>query len=59
MKYSNLRFFNGVEHELNLEYDSTAERWSGTIHLPEVSSGLYESFSLLILEEYNTQHERK
>ena len=52
MKYSNLKFFNGFENELNLSYDTNTEMWSGTVHLPEVSAGLYESFSLFILEEF-------
>lgn len=50
-KYSYLRFFNGVENELNLDYDVTAEKWSGVAYLPEVSTGLYETFNLFILEE--------
>ncbi len=50
-KYSYLRFFNGVENELNLDYDTTNERWSGVVYLPEVSVGLYETFNLFILEE--------
>jgi len=50
-KYSHLRFFNGVENELNLNYDSTNEKWRGTVYLPEVSVGLYETFNLFILEE--------
>ena len=50
-RYSKLRFFNGVENELNLNYNSTDERWSGRVFLPEVSVGLYESFNLFIIEE--------
>lgn len=50
-KYSGLRFFNGVENELNLKYDGTSEKWSGTVYLPEVSTGLYETFNLFIVEE--------
>ena len=50
-KYSYLRFFNGVENELNLNYDSTNEKWSGVVYLPEVSVGLYETLNLFILEE--------
>ena len=51
-RYSGLRFFNGVENELNLKYDSTNEKWSGTAFLPEVSTGLYETFNLFIIEEF-------
>tara|TARA_B100001093_G_scaffold379307_1_gene364676 strand:+ start:13873 stop:16620 length:2748 start_codon:yes stop_codon:yes gene_type:complete len=50
-KYSYLRFFNGVENELNLDYDATNEKWNGVVYLPEVSVGLYETFNLFILEE--------
>ena len=52
-RYSGLRFFNGVENELNLTYDSTNEKWSGTVFLPEVSTGLYETFNLFIIEQSN------
>ena len=50
-KYSYLRFFNGFENELNLTYDYDSEKWSGAVYLPEVSTGLYETFNLFILEE--------
>ena len=52
MRYSNLKFFNGVENELNLSYDEVTQKWSGSVHIPEVSSGLYESVNLFILEEF-------
>ena len=52
MRYSNLKFFNGVENELNLTYDEVTQKWSGSVHIPEVSSGLYESVNLFILEEF-------
>ena len=48
--FQNLRFFNGTENELNLLYNED-NYWEGTVHLPEVSVGLYESFNLFILEE--------
>jgi len=51
-RYTGLRFFNGTDNELNLAYDSTDERWSGRVFLPEVSTGLYESFNLFIVEEF-------
>jgi hypothetical protein len=50
-KYSNLRFFNGVSHELNFNYDSTTEKWDGIIFVPKVSVGLYETVNLFVLEE--------
>ena len=49
--YKHLRFFNGTQNELNLEWDDFNEYWSGTIHLPEVSTGLYETVNIFILEE--------
>jgi len=55
MRYSGLRFFNGTNYEVQLEYDSTSEVFEGYIHMDEVSTGLYESVSLFILEEaYNS-----
>ena len=56
MKYSNLKFFNGFENELNLIYDSNTEMWSGTVHLPEVSAGLYESLVFLYLKNLKMLH---
>ena len=51
MRYNGLRFFNGVNHEVQLEYDATGEFFEGHIHMNEVSTGLYETVSLFILEE--------
>ena len=48
--YSNLRFFRGLEYDLNFE-QNTDGVFQGIIHLPEVSSGLYETANLFILEE--------
>ena len=49
-EYKNLRFFNGTRNELNLDLDEDGI-WRGTIHLPEVSVGLYETLNIFILEE--------
>ena len=49
--YKHLKFFKGTENELNLDYDEFNEYWVGTIHLPEVSVGLYETLNIFILEE--------
>ena len=49
--YPYLRFFNGVENELNLVLDDDTGIFHGTVHLPEVSTGLYESFNLFLVEE--------
>ena len=49
--YSNLRFFDNDSNELNLVWDSVANQWKGVVYLPEVSTGLYETLTLYILEE--------
>lgn len=48
--YNNLRFFKGVEYDLNIEKNILGV-YSGTVHLSEVSAGLYETVNLFILEE--------
>ena len=51
MRYSGLRFFNGTKSEIELSYDSTKETFEGSIHLNEVSTGLYETVTVFMLEE--------
>ena len=51
MRYSGLRFFNGTNSEIQLEYDSTLEKFTGSIHMNEVSTGLFEVVTLFVLEE--------
>ena len=51
MSYQNLRFFDNSSNELNLTYDSTLEYSTGTVFLPEISTGLYETINLYVLEE--------
>lgn len=51
MRYSGLRFFNGTNSEIQLEYDSTLEKFTGNIHMNEVSTGLFEVVTLFVLEE--------
>lgn len=53
-KYQNLRFFNGTSGELDFSYDSTLELWTGSIYLPKVSVGLYETANLFVFEEVVT-----
>lgn len=55
MKYNGLRFFNSTV-ELDLDYDSTLERFEGHAHLNEVSTGLFETMTMFILEEAVSQH---
>lgn len=51
MKYAGLRFFNGDKAELQLEYDSVNQVYTGGLHLSEVSTGLYETATIFMLEE--------
>jgi hypothetical protein len=47
--WNNLRFFNGTTSELQLEQVDGI--WEGSIYLPVVSTQLYETVNLFILEE--------
>lgn len=49
--HSRYRFFNGTNGILNFEYDSINHVWTGSIHFNEVSTGLFETVALAILEE--------
>ena len=51
LKYQNLRFFNGTSGELDFLYDENLQSWSGTIFMPKVSTGLYETVNLFVFEE--------
>jgi len=48
--WNNLRFFNGTQSELQLVQDEDGI-WEGQVYLPEVSTNLYETVNLFILEE--------
>ena len=48
--WNNLRFFNGVDTELQLVQDEDGV-WTGKVYMPEVSTHLYETVNLFILEE--------
>ena len=47
--WNNLRFFKGLQSELQLEQVDGI--WEGSIYLPIVSTNLYETVNLFILEE--------
>lgn len=47
--WNNLRFFNGLKTELPLV--KVDDIWEGTIYLPVVSTQLYETVNLFILED--------
>jgi hypothetical protein len=49
-----LGFFDKNGTDLNFAYDDIMGMWTGTVNLPEVSTGLYESSTLVILEEFLT-----
>lgn len=51
MAYQKLRFFDSESNDLNLLYNSEKEIWEGTCYLPKVSTGLYETLTIYILEE--------
>lgn len=48
--YNNLRFFRGTEYDMNL-VQNTNGVWIGAVHFDEVSTGLYETANIFILEE--------
>jgi len=51
MKYKNLEFFTKNGDSCNFEYDSTEELWTGSIYIPKISSGLFETEHLFIYEK--------
>lgn len=51
MSYQNLRFFDNNSNELNLEYNSVLGYSTGNAFLPEISTGLYETLNIYVLEE--------
>ena len=48
--FQKLRFFRGVEHDFNFVQDENGV-YRGTVHMDPVSSGIYETVNLFILEE--------
>ena len=55
MAYNKLRFFDSESNDLNLLYNSENEIWEGICYLPKVSTGLYETLTIYILEEVQGQ----
>ena len=51
MAYKNLRFFDSESNDLNLLYNQETDIWEGVCYLPNVSTGLYETLTIYILEE--------
>jgi hypothetical protein len=50
-KWKHLIFFDKEGKNYNMEYDSTADMWSGDIFLPQVSIDLFEVGQIFILEK--------
>lgn len=50
MAYSNLRFYDSDANDLNLVYDIESDLLKGVVYLPLVSTGLYETLTLHVLE---------
>ena len=40
--WQHLNFFDKNGKYYNFDYDTSADKWTGTIYLPEVSIGLFE-----------------
>ncbi len=53
--YSWLRFFNKKGEDLNFSYDADKDKWTGTVYLDTVSSGLIEYEPIYVLEEVYDQ----
>lgn len=49
-----LGFFDKTGTDLNFNFDNLLGIWTGSINLPEVSVGLYETASVVVLQEFLT-----
>ncbi len=49
--YSWLRFFNKEGEDLNFTYDAVKDKWTGSVYLNQVSTGLIEYEPVYVLEE--------
>lgn len=52
--YKFLGFFDKKGNDLNFVYDETTGIWEGIVHIEEVSTGLFESSNIFIVEEFKT-----
>jgi len=50
--WQHLNFFDKNGKYYNFDYDTSSDKWTGSIYLPEVSIGLFEVGQLFILEEF-------
>jgi hypothetical protein len=51
MDYRNLAFFDSLGNEMNFTYDPLTDSWSGSVHFPTVSTGLFESRTIYVMEK--------
>ena len=51
MAYQNLRFFDSNSDQLNTVWNDTLGFYQANVYLPIVSAGLYETYTIFILEE--------
>jgi len=49
-----LGFFDKQGYDLNFDYDASLDIWTGSINLPQVSVGLYETVTIVLLEQFLT-----
>jgi len=49
--WQHLYFFDKQGKNYNMDYDSTADKWTGNIFLPQVSIDLFEVGQLFILQK--------
>lgn len=50
--YSFLDFFDKNGNNLNFDYDSTTNSWSGSIFIPKVSTGLFGVAQIFVIEQF-------
>jgi hypothetical protein len=50
--WKHLEFFDKNGKNLNFEYDSTNDKWTGNLYLPQVSIGLFEVGQIYVLERF-------
>ena len=50
--WQHLNFFDKNGKYYNFDYDTSADKWSGSIYLPEVSIGLFEVGQFYITRIY-------
>ena len=54
-KYRHLEFFEKDGENCNFQWDEIAGMWTGNIYMPEVSTGLYETTNIFIVEQFGEQ----